>query len=215
MKSYTRSLYNGYDRNHKERDKLDYYATPSEEVTNILNVLNLDFSQCNILEPCCGGGHMVKGILDYIFSQQYESKLWRLLATDVQKRESALRDCDWKYGLEYDFLSEDYPYTDGIDYIIMNPPYTLLEPFVMRSLEIADKGVLMLARLQALEGQKRFNNIFKDNPPNDVYVYIQRIYCYKNGNFNMKADSAQAYAWFYWNRKHDNKITQLHWLNRV
>ena len=38
MKNYTvKGLYNSYDRKHKERDALDYYATPIEEVTNILS----------------------------------------------------------------------------------------------------------------------------------------------------------------------------------
>ena len=31
----TKGLYNGYDKKHKERDKTDYYATPTAEVKNI------------------------------------------------------------------------------------------------------------------------------------------------------------------------------------
>lgn len=60
---HTKGLYNTYKKNNKERDALDYYATPPEEVTNILNVLNLDLSCSYILEPCSGGGHMVKEYL--------------------------------------------------------------------------------------------------------------------------------------------------------
>ena len=45
----TKGLYNAYDKNHKERDKLDYYATPTVEVKNILNELNIDFSNCVVL----------------------------------------------------------------------------------------------------------------------------------------------------------------------
>lgn len=62
----TKGLYNGYDKNHKERDKTDYYATPPQEVENILNLLNIDFNGTKILEPCAGGGHMLKGIRDYL-----------------------------------------------------------------------------------------------------------------------------------------------------
>lgn len=59
--------YAGYDKNHKERAALDYYSTPTEEVINILETLNLPFKNGDvILEPCAGGGHMVKGIFDYI-----------------------------------------------------------------------------------------------------------------------------------------------------
>ena len=56
MKSYNKKgLYNSYDKKHKERDNLDYYSTPINEVTNILEQLKLDFSNRVILEPCCGG----------------------------------------------------------------------------------------------------------------------------------------------------------------
>ena len=45
MGQYTnKGLYNAYDKNHQEREKDDYYATPTNEVLNILNVLDIDFS---------------------------------------------------------------------------------------------------------------------------------------------------------------------------
>lgn len=47
-----KGLYNAYDRNHKERDALDYYSTPTEEVINILETMQLDLSDNIILEPC-------------------------------------------------------------------------------------------------------------------------------------------------------------------
>lgn len=56
MKTYNKKgLYNSYDKNHKERANKDYYSTPKEEVTNILNQINLDLTNKVILEPCCGG----------------------------------------------------------------------------------------------------------------------------------------------------------------
>lgn len=52
-----KGMYNGYDKNHKEREALDYYSTPTEEVTNILNTLNINFIGKTILERaeviCC------------------------------------------------------------------------------------------------------------------------------------------------------------------
>lgn len=47
-----KGLYNGYDKNHKERDALDYYSTPTEEAVNILETMQLDLSDNIILEPC-------------------------------------------------------------------------------------------------------------------------------------------------------------------
>lgn len=215
MGLYSRQgLYAGYKKNNKEREALDYYATPPQEVANILEVLNLDLNHCDILEPCAGGGHMVKGILDYIFSRGYDSKLWKLFATDVMARSiiDSAYNIEIKNGEEYDFLSDNYPFNKA-DYVIMNPPFTTIEPFVIRGLEIAQKGLLMFGRLQFLEGQGRYENILKDNPPSDIYVYVDRIKCGKNGDF-ANTEAIQAYAWYYWDKTCEDRPTQLYWVRR-
>ncbi len=200
--------YAGYDKKNKEREALDYYSTPTKEVTNILNTIKLDLKDQLILEPCCGGGHMVQGILNY-----YKDS--NIIATDIQDRGN-ITDIDFMTGKEFDFLSDKYPCVENIDYIIMNPPYSVIEPFVRKSLAIAKKGVLMLGRLQFLEGKSRYETILKDYPPTDIYIYVDRIACYKNGDIKDKVASAQAYAWFYWNfEKFTNKKeTFCHWIER-
>lgn len=217
MKSYdSKGLYNRYDRNHCERDSLDYYSTPTEEVTNILNEMKIDFSNQTILEPCCGGGHMYKGILDYFSSGNYADAV---IATDVQERVSEI-EFPHEAGEQYDFLSDNYevPNNIPIDYIIMNPPYATIEPFTIRALEIARKGVLLLGRLQFLEGQGRYDTILKDTPPTDIWVYVDRIKCYKGGDTTISGSSAQAYAWFYFDtEKIKNKEeydTKVHWIRK-
>ena len=208
MKGYNKKgLYNGYDKKHKERDALDFYATPVNEVENILNVTYINLDDVTVLEPCCGDGAMVKGIKQY----------WpnaHIIATDVKERATASYEFDHLAGDDYDFLSDNYPINEDIDYIIMNPPYSTIEPFVIRALEIAEKGVLMLGRLQFLEGKSRYENILKDNPPTDVWVYVDRIKCYKNGNTSLPGSSAQAYAWFFWNKEIKTLDTRLHWIRR-
>lgn len=202
-----KGLYSGYDRNNKEREALDYYSTPTEEVANILELLNIDFKNQTILEPSAGGGHMLTSIIDY-------AKDAKIIATDIQDRVKCREDLIILAGKEYDFLSDNYPYSENIDYIIMNPPYAVIEPFVMKALGIANKGVIMLGRLQFLEGEKRFENILSINPPTDVYVYVDRIACYKNGNINEKMASAQAYAWFIWDFEKSNINSQIHFIRR-
>lgn len=203
-----KGMYNGYDKKNKEREALDYYSTPTEEVTNILNILNIDFNDKTILEPCAGGGHMLKAIQDYV------SDSAGVIATDIQKRTLLDPNLSIETGKEFDFLSDNYPYIDDIDYIIMNPPYAVIEPFVMKSLSIANKGIIMLGRLQFLEGEARYNNIFKLCPPTDVYVYVDRIACFRNGDLSIKPDSVQAYAWFIWNLEEENPETKIHWIRR-
>lgn len=220
MGQYTnKGLYNKYDKNHKERDKLDYYATPTVEVINILKELNIDFLNCTILEPCVGGGHMAEGIDSYIISKYQdrpEDVNVKCIGTDIRNR--GYENDVWRlyYGPEYDFFSDDYPY-DNADWIIMNPPYSVIEPFTIRALEIAKKGVIMLARLQFLEGENRFENILQYTPPTDVYVYVDRIQCWKDG-LKPEGSSAQAYAWFVWDREKNNDVLvepRIHWIRRA
>ena len=217
-----KGLYVGYDKNHKERDNLDYYSTPIEEVTNILECLNIDFSNQTILEPQCGGMHMVKGIIDYL--EEKEHKNVTIMATDVQHRDSidygafspSTHSVQQHTGAKCDFLSNEYPYTDNIDWIICNPPYATIEPHTMKALSIAERGIIMLGRLQFLEGEKRYNNILKDFPPTDIYVYVDRISCFKGGDTSQKMASAQAYAWFAWDfSKKEDYGTQVHWIRRT
>lgn len=203
--------YAGYDKNNKEREALDFYSTPICEVENILEKLKLNLSSSTILEPSCGAGHIVQGILNY-------SEVNKIFASDIKDRGNILKDSKYqdllKSGKEYDYLSGEYPFVNDIDYIIMNPPYSVFEPFVLKSLEIAKKGILVLGRLQILEGQKRYNTIFKNNPPTDIYVYVDRIACFKNGEETEKINAIQAYAWYYWNLENEKKETKINWIER-
>lgn len=204
-----KGMYSGYDKNNKEREALDYYATPPQEVTNILKTMGLEITaQDYVLDPACGGGHMMKGIVDYFPRVQ-------LAGTDIKDRTTQLikdlkenTNSTYYYGKEYDFLSDEYP-IDECDYIIMNPPFSIIIPFVQHSLDIAKKGVLMFGRLQFLESVARYEKIFMDNPPTDVWVYVDRVACYKNGDFSTKPSSVQAYAWFYWDKEKIGQNTNL------
>lgn len=216
MGQYTKKgLYNGYDKNNKEREALDYYATPPEEVTNILKKMGLEITaQDSVLDPACGGGHMMKGIVDYF-------PRVNLAGTDIQDRTTSVINklhetygIKTHYGKEYDFLSDDYP-VEKCEYVIMNPPFSIIIPFVQHALDIATRGVLMLGRLQFLETEGRYSKILKDNPPTEVWVYVDRIACYKNGDFSKTQNSAQAYAWFYWDKNDTSKETKLKFIRKA
>lgn len=204
MGAYTKKgLYNGYDKNNKARADLDYYSTPPKEVLNILETLDIDLNDKVILEPCAGGGHMVQGIETYC--NQRGMKPAKLIKTDIKDR--GCPGCET--GTEFDFFSDDYPY-DKADVLIMNPPFSCIEGFMIRALEIAPV-VIMLGRTQVLEGQSRYKNVLKDNPPSDIYQYIDRIACWKNG-IEPTGASAQAYAWVVWDKSKSD--TKFHWIWR-
>lgn len=210
MGQYTKNgLLNGYKKNNRERAELDYYATPSGEVENILYTLGYDFTDKTILEPCVGGGHMMNGILTYCEEHNQVPKEY--IGTDWKDRGYNSANCILEYGL--DFLDDEYPYSKA-DIIIMNPPYSTLEPFLIRALEISQDKVIVLCRTQVIEGVSRYKNIFIDNPPNMIYQYIDRIQCWKNG-VKPTGSSAQAYCWLVWDKSMDNKNPELHWIHRV
>lgn len=214
MRQYSKiGSYAGYDKNNKEREALDYYATPIKEVENIIHKLGLENFSGVILEPSCGGGHMVEGILNTIPNST-------IIATDIQKRPNNFlashfeKGVKYMYGKEYDFLSDDYPVKNA-DLIIMNPPFKVIVPFILHSFEIAEKGVLCFGRTKLVEGIERYEKIFSTIPPTDIYQYIDRVTCGKNGDFDGK-NGVEAHAWFYWDKEKINKEndwdTKFHWI---
>ena len=209
MGQYTnKGLYNAYKKNNKERAEGDYYATPTAEVVNILETLGYDFTGKTILEPCVGGGHMVAGIQKYLDTHNQIAAA--LKGTDFKDRD--FRSNIWELQYDLDFLADDYP-IDNVDVIIMNPPYSTIEPFLIRALEIAQDKLIVLCRTQVLEGAGRYNKIFKDNPPTDVYQYVDRIQCWKGG-VKPSGTSAQAYCWLIWDKKAPAAAPKLHWIKR-
>lgn len=202
----TKGTYAGYNKNNKERAEADFYATPPEEVTNILNQLNIEFLGWDtVLDPCYGACHMLKGFIDYLNENNQNCYL---IGTDIKDRRTSenfeksqkIFSCrnihlyaDMEKG---DFLNPDYKIPvsseeeerDQVDYVIMNPPFSTLEYFINKGYDIAKKGLLVLCRLQALETKSRYENIFKDIPPSDVFVYVDRITCAKNGDETIKGN---------------------------
>ena len=208
MGQYTKKgLYNGYKKNNAEREELDYYATPSCEVENILKIFQPNLHHKVVLEPCIGGGHMVKGILQYADDNAMNPIF---IGTDFKDRGYDNERINIRYDL--DFLADDYP-IDTADVIIMNPPYATLEPFLIRALEIAKEYLIVLCRTQVLEGEGRYNNIFADNPPTYVYQYVNRIQCWKDG-IKPSGSSAQAYCWLIWDKSKASQETILRWIKR-
>jgi hypothetical protein len=207
-----KGLYSGYDKNHKERQAEDYYATPPAEVTNILQTLGLPKNeQIGILEPCCGGGHMVEGILRYFDNPN-------ILATDIKERENPYKVSHFEQGVLYytgedlDFLSEEYPCKkSGI--VIMNPPFSIAIPFILHGLEIATDMLIVFGRTKLVETKKRYEEIFSKYPPTDIYQYIDRVACAKNGDFE-NLNGIEAHAWFIWDKHKmkENYDTKFHWL---
>lgn len=190
------SCHGASNHSETEREINDYYATPPI-ATELL--LGLETFSKDILEPCCGQGHISKVLEAY----GYNVESFDLI--------------DRGYGTGgVDFLQ----YNETVDKdIITNPPYAQAAEFVEHAMEIITDGhkVAMFLKLTFLEGQGR-RELFAKYPPKTVYVSVSRLGCAKNGEFkidksgNLKADSAVAYCWYIW-QKGFNGSPELKWFN--
>lgn len=171
-----------------ERQAEDYYATDPKAVRLLL--AEEHFTQ-SVLECCCGEGHI---------SKELEKANYNVTSIDLYDR---------GYGEVKDFFSLT---NWGAD-IVSNPPYKNALEFVKHSLKIIPEGnkVAFLLRLQFLEGKER-GEFYKENPPKVIYVARGRLKCAKNGDFEVMGSSAQAYAWFIWEKGYKGD-TIVRWIN--
>ena len=167
----------------------DYYAT-EPKATELL--LELEEFNESIWEPCCGEGHISKVL---------EAHGYDVTSTDL---------IDRGYGQGgIDFLSP--PSITWHGDIITNPPYKYAKEFVEKALEVVplDCRVAMFLKLTFLEGQGR-RELFKNYPPQTIYVSSARLQCGKNGCFD--GTSMVAYAWYVWVKGYKGP-THIKWIN--
>jgi hypothetical protein len=177
----------------KQRQQQDYYATEPKAVELLLEVEK--FSE-NIWEPACGEGHI---------SKVFEKHGHNVKSTDLVDR---------GYGYQQDFLFFNDNKFDGD--IITNPPYAMATEFIYKALELIPEGnkVAMFLKVQFLEGKER-KVLFKNHPPQTVYISSSRLLCAKNAEFYKMIEgggSAVAYAWFIWQKGYKGE-TVLRWIN--
>jgi len=82
--------------------------------------------------------------------------------------------------------------------LITNPPFKLFNEFATRAIDEYD-NVALLARLQALEGLKRYDTIWSARKPSAILVFKKRLHMVR-GRLPTKSDGAStmAFAWFLW-----------------
>lgn len=177
-----------------ERQQHDFYATDPAAVRQLLEH---EIFEEQILEPCCGAGHIAQTLIEAGY---------RVQAQDL---------FDHGYGRSgIDFLEYRPNLTSSFD-IITNPPYFLATEFVLHSLEILPRGcrVAMLLRLQFLEGADRFLRLFSHGELEKVYVSRKRTNCAMNGDFSNMKGNAMCYAWFIWRKGYSGYTPTFDWFN--
>lgn len=167
----------------KERQNEDYYATDPIAIDGLKKVFDIPDK---VWECACGNGHL---------SKRLEQLGHIVVSSDLVDR---------GYGIgNIDFL--DTKEMPDVDCIITNPPYKFAAEFVLHSLELLKEGgyCAMLLKTTFLEGKKRYNELFSQQPPKYVCQFVNRLLCAKNGEFEKMiagGGSAVSYAWFVWEK---------------
>ena len=174
----------------EEREENDYYATNPLAINALFRYE--EFSD-NIWECACGEGAL---------SKQMERYGKNVKSTDLIDRGFGQGGVD--------FLNQTKPF-DGD--IITNPPYKYATEFILKALELTKDKVAMFLKLTTLEGKDRYNRVYKSTPPSDIYVFSERMGCFKNGDFDSeKEKGAICFAWFVWKKNGGGTLPTVHWL---
>lgn len=141
-----------------EREEVDFYSTDPDCVRDLLE--REKFSE-TVLEPCCGSGNISKVLAEAGY---------KVISTDLY---------DHGYGKSGVDL---FSYKDIKCDIITNVPYMLATEATVHLLKEMHSGTKMASflKLQFLEGQKRYIELFSQKHLKTVYIYVNRVACYKN-----------------------------------
>ena len=163
-----------------ERQNEDFYATSSEAIDKLKAVYDIPK---NIVEISAGNGHL--------------SERLKELGHNV---------------ISWDIIQRDYPLDQVQDFLVVkelpkgysiltNPPFNKCAEFVLHSLDLLENGqqAIFFLKIQFLESQKRYKEIFSKYPPKYIYVFTERCLCAMNGEFEIdgkRQSSAVCYAWY-------------------
>lgn len=147
----------------KEREEHDFYSTSPEAIDKLLKHFSLPK---RIWECACGTGCLSERLVEFGHD---------VVSTDL---------IDRGYGDMQDFFKAD-AMPDDCECILTDPPYKYALEFVLHSLDLLPDGGLcvMFLKTTFLEGQKRYERLYKNTPPKYVLQFSKRVLCAKNGKF--------------------------------
>jgi hypothetical protein len=131
-----------------DRNSTDFYPTPGNVTTALLDCLNLDPAH-SIWEPAAGEGHMVKVLA---------ARGHKVVATDL-----------------YSYTYENFLDVAELraDWIITNPPFKLAEEFIRHAIGLRPQGVAMLLKSQYWHAASRLK-LFQEHRPSFVFPLTWR-----------------------------------------
>lgn len=184
----------------------EFYETPAWCTKALLRAIDLDPK--NVLDPCVGTGAIAS-----VVREMYPEA--NLLVNDIDqdllgKAMSKLTCIESSVSVQFiggcsylDFYPGHKAQLDEFDLIILNPPFSLAQEFVEKSLELSPNGtVAVLLRLNWLASKKRI--AFHKKHPSNVYVLPKRPSFTNDG----RTDGTE-YAWFVFGPKFKGNEWQI------
>lgn len=182
-------------------DSLDDFPTPPwatralcEQLQEMGEPLHLQHAW----EPACNRGYMARPLTEY-FDQVH--------ATDVH---------DYGYFAQNgvaDFLIDWAGDAPDVDWVITNPPFRLAADFIAQGLRMARRGVAVFVRSAFVEGQGRYETLFRDRPEHLFLPFVERVALWKGVLLDpevpiwdartramKKPTTATSYCWLVWLR---------------
>lgn len=159
----------------------EFYATNPLALNMLLDSFPIE-GKC--LEPCVGQGNLANVIKSRIDSN--------VVCLDIVDR-------GYPNTIVDDYIS--HKFNCKFDCIITNPPFSLAEEFIMKSLSLLSEGGVcaMFLKIQFLEGAKR-EQLFKKYPPKYIYVFRKRMATWNCGNSTdengKRWSTTFCHAWF-------------------
>lgn len=161
----------------------DFYPTPVFVTEALLKVEEFHGKIC---EPCCGEGDISKVLISYGYSVD---------SSDIY---------NYGFGYKKDFLKR----TRKALNIVTNPPFKIADKILLHALKITENKIALYLKIGFVQSQKRYDFIFKQNPPSRIYVFTNRI------NFaTSKFGGMNITGWWIWDMKEETKNTTLEWID--
>lgn len=170
--------------NMPKRHDFDFYPTPLSCCEDALSFLPYHVKPECILDPGAGTG---------VWGKAARKLYPEAMITGVDIRPETMRPSSYNFWVHGDFLLMDKQ--PAFDLVIGNPPYNRAEQFIRHSMAMLEPlgHLILLLRLNFLEGQSRSKGLYRHFPPKKVVVRSSRVSFTGDGQAN-----ATAYAYFIW-----------------
>ena len=181
-------------RFNSRKSSTDNYETPAWAVESLYNflveILGVEFR--SVWDPCCARGVILAEI-----QRLSDALLW---ASDI--REIKLVKGLKATHFQADFLDGHYDLSPT-EAMITNPPFSIADEIVLEAIRLDFQIIAILQRTQYMEGDKRFEKLFRNHPETAVAHFIRRVSMEQEGQARIKASGMMTFSWFIWIRDWD------------